>query len=78
MSSNLDVTDILRIIAFFVGLILLVSGLIDLGRLGGVEVVNVISVGGTAILKVIFGVFLMIAGINPDAIGMIIEVFIRR
>jgi len=78
MSSDLDVTDFLRIIAFFVGLILLASGLIDLSRLGGVEIVNVISVGGTAILKIIFGVFLMIAGLNPDAVGMIIEVFINR
>jgi len=77
MPSDSAVTDILRIIAFFVGLILLASGLIDLGGLGGVDVVNVISVSGTAILKVIFGVFLMIAGINPDAIGMIIKVFIR-
>jgi len=56
---------------------LLASGLIDFSRLGGIEVASVLSVGGTAFLKVILGVFLMIAGINPDAVGMIIKVFIR-
>lgn len=67
----------MRVIAFIVGLLLLVSGLIDFGRLGGMEILNVMSVGGTAFLKVIFGIFLMIAGIAPEAIGMIVKVIIR-
>jgi hypothetical protein len=76
--AHLTVTDILRIIAFIVGLLLLLSGLVDLSSLGGVQIADAISIGGTAILQVIFGIFLMIAGINPDAVRMVIEVFIRR
>lgn len=81
MSSDLDVDDILRIGAFIVGLVLLVSGLTDLSRLGGMDIANIINIlssSGTAILKLIFGVFLIIAGLNPDAVKMIVEVFIGK
>lgn len=68
---------ILRIIAFFVGLGLLISGFIDLGRLSSVEVLTVLSIGGTALLKIIVGAFLMLAGISPNSVRMIIKVLIR-
>lgn len=67
----------MRVIAFIVGLLLLFSGLVDFGRLGGMEIANVMSVGGTAVLKFIFGIFLIVAGISPEAIGMIVKVVIR-
>ena len=76
--GEIDAGGILRIIAFLVGLGLLISGFIDLGRLGSLEVLNVLSTGGTALLKVIFGAFLMVLGISPESVGMIIEVIIRR
>ena len=72
-----DIGDILRLIAFFFGLALFISGLMDLGNLGNVELLNVFSVGGTALLKIVFGAFFMLAGISPESVGMIIKVFIR-
>jgi len=78
IKGEISVEDVLRIIAFFAGLVLLISGFADLGRLGGLEVLTALSMGGTAFLKIIFGAFLMLAGLSPESVGMIINVFIRR
>jgi len=76
--DDLDVTDTLRIFAFIAGIILLFSGFADLGRATEFEVLSALSTGSTGLLKIIFGAFLMIAGVNPDAVKMAIKVFIRR
>lgn len=75
--AQIDVVMILRIIAFIVGLFSFVSGLIDLGMLSSLEVFIGVSTAGTALLKIIFGVFLMVLGIIPEAVGMVIRVIIR-
>ena len=68
----------MRVIAFFIGLALLLSGLIDFGVLGETEIIKAMSIGSTATLKFIFGVFLMVLAIIPEAVRMIIEVAIKR
>lgn len=77
-AKDISAEEVLRIIIFFVGLILLVSGFADFGRLGGLEVLAALSIGGTAFLKVIIGVFLMLAGLSPKSVEMIIKAIIRR
>lgn len=78
MSNDLDVYDVMRVIAFIAGLFLLISGFGDLGSIGVADAVHILSLSGTAILELIFGVFLMMAGINPDSVAMIINVIINR
>jgi hypothetical protein len=78
MSSQIDVTDALRIIAFFVGLVVFVSGLSDFSQVLGSDVAIALSLTGTGFLKVVFGAFFMLAGINPDAVVMVINVILRK
>jgi len=76
--AQIDVVDVLRIVAFIVGLALLFSGFIDLGSLPRLEVVTAMSTGGTALLKIILGAFLMALSIGPELVGMIITGIIKR
>lgn len=77
MSDDFSVSDVLRIIAFFVGLLLLISGFADFAAIGGSDVVAALSTGPIALIKVIVGVILMILAINPDAIAVIIGWMVR-
>ncbi len=76
--KEISAEEILRVIIFFVGLILLISGFADFGRLGGLDALTALSTGGTAFLKVIIGAFLMLAGLSPKSVEMIIKAIIRR
>jgi hypothetical protein len=47
--------DALRIIAFFVGLLLLISGFADFGAIGGSDILAAFSTGPIALIKILVG-----------------------
>ena len=75
--SDIEVGDVLRIIAFFIGLLFLISGFADFGAIGGSDVVAAFSTGPIALVKILVGVILMILAINPDAISVLISWIVR-
>jgi hypothetical protein len=78
MSDQISVTDALRVLAFVIGLIVFLSGFSDFSRVLGSDFVSALSLTGTGFLKVVFGAFFMLAGINPDAVVMVIKVILRK
>jgi hypothetical protein len=76
--AELSVDDWLRILAFVIGFFVFIWGLADYGSIAGSVAITGLSLAATGSLKVIVGLFLMIAGINPDAVRMIVNVIIRR
>lgn len=75
--SEIEVGDVLRIIAFFVGLLFVISGFADFGGIGGSDVIAAFSTGPIALIKILVGVILMILAINPDATSVFIGWIIR-
>jgi hypothetical protein len=67
---------ILRVLAFIIGIALLVSGFADFGGLGR-DVLAAFSLGPIAVVKIIVGVILMILAIAPSAVGVIIHWIVR-
>ena len=62
-----------RIISFFVGLSLLLSGVGDFSAVLGMDIGSALSVAGIAFVKILIGVFLMALGVNPERVWMSIE-----
>jgi len=68
-----------RIMAFIVGFFILLSGISDASALSGVGgISDALSVSGTAIVKMIFGVFWMVLAINPRAVERFIDRIIHK
>lgn len=78
--SKHDVTIVIgRIMAFIVGLFILLSGIDDASAVSGVAGISgALSLVGTAVLKVIFGVFWMALATNPNAVERFINGIIHR
>jgi hypothetical protein len=65
--------------AFIVGFFILLSGISDASALSGVGgISDALSVSGTAIVKMIFGVFWMVLAINPRAVERFIDRIIHK
>jgi hypothetical protein len=87
MRRGKDLTDIeeigtailvfLRVLAFIIGVALLVSGFADFGGLGNSDFVVALSSGPIAFVKIVVGVILIILAIVPAAIGVIIQWIIK-
>jgi len=67
----------LRVAAFIIGVALLISGLADFGGLGSSDILIVLSSGPIAIIKIVVGVILTLATIEPNIIAVIIQWVIR-
>jgi hypothetical protein len=68
----------LRVVAFFIGLGLLLSGSGDLSNVGNSANIGYgLSIAGSAIVKLLIGIFLIALGINPERVWMSIEWVIR-
>jgi hypothetical protein len=67
----------MRVIAFAVGLVLILAGLGSLGTLGELELLQAISTGLTAPILVVVGIILVILGIYPQGIKAIINIVFR-
>jgi hypothetical protein len=59
--------------AFIIGVALLVSGFADFGGLGSSDILIGLSAGPIAIVKIVVGVILILAGIEPNIIAVIIQ-----
>ena len=66
-----------RIGAFIIGVALLVSGFADFGVLGSSNILAGLSSGPIAIAKIVVGVILMLAAIEPGIIAVIIQWIVR-
>lgn len=66
----------LRLGAFIIGVALLISGFADLGGLSS-NMLAALSSGPIAIVKIVVGVILVIAAIEPAAITVIIHWIVR-
>jgi len=77
MPDQDTIFTILTIIAFFLGVILIVSGFADLGKAFGPDILSnpldSLSIGGTGTLKVVVGVVLTIAVIAPSSLRVIFK-----
>ncbi len=69
----MNLTQTLRLGAFFIGTIIVASGFADLGTLGNAETFTFLSNGGNGVLKVVIGLILMVLGIRPNSILAIIN-----
>jgi hypothetical protein len=68
-----------RIMAFIVGFFILLSGISDASALSGVDgISDALSVSGTAIVKMVFGVFWMVLAINPRAVERFIDRIVHK
>lgn len=76
-TSELLSLSFFRIIAFIIGVALLISGFADLGGIGGSDFLAGLSTGPIAIVKIIVGLILMLAGIEPRIIAVIVHWIIR-
>jgi hypothetical protein len=63
----------LRIAAFVIGSILLTAGFASLGMLGQNDIFAGLLVGPRGIVEILVSVVLMLAGIEPQTIGIIIQ-----
>ncbi len=68
---------LLRILAFIIGVALLVSGFADFGGLGNSDFVLALSSGPIALVKIVVGVILMILAVAPGAIAVIIQWIVK-
>lgn len=78
LSDSQEIEYAMRFAACAFGLAILLWGVIDLGTLIGTEFFTSLGIFGTGFIKMVFGTFLVLAGINPDAVTMVIEVIFRR
>lgn len=69
---GIAVIIVLRIVAFIVGVGLLISGIADFGTIGS-DITIGLSVGGFAVVKVTVGLVLMLAAIDPEIIAVTIK-----
>jgi len=76
--SDVDVGDVLRIIAFIIGVLLLISGFADFAGIGGSDIVAAFSRGPIALVKIFVGLVLIILAINPDAISVFLGWTLRN
>ena len=67
----------MRVIAFCIGVALLVSGIIDLASATQQQVFLGISTGAIGFVKVLVGLILIALGIEPEIIGIFIQWIIR-
>lgn len=67
----------LRVAAFIIGIALLISGFADFGGLGHSDIFAGLSSGPIAIIKIVVGVILILAAIEPNIISVIIRWVVR-
>ena len=66
-----------RIVAFIIGVALLISGFADFGGLGSSNILIGLSSGPIALVKIAVGVILTLAAIEPSVIAVIIQWVVR-
>ena len=64
----------LRMGAFLLGAFAFVSGLSDLGTFGDAGLFSWLSIGGSATLKIVAGLFLMVLALNPKGVSAILKI----
>jgi hypothetical protein len=75
-----DVTDIIKVIVVIVGIILVISGFVDLANMSLSEQVigSIFGLLGTGLIKIIVGGIFVLAVVYPDAIEDFVKALTGR
>lgn len=69
----MNITQALRLSAFLVGTIIVISGITDLGTLGNTSTYTFLSNGGNGVLKIVIGLILMTIGAKTSFVLAIVN-----